>query len=352
MRDMPIKFGVIGAGKIARYRHLPEIQMNDHAEIYAVCDIVGPRAVEMAQQYQCKAFRDYQELLQDPGIDAVIVATTNATHAEITIAALKLGKHVLCEKPMATTLLDAHRMLDAAKTRGKQLMIAHNQRLEPAHIKAKQIIKSGNLGKVLSFTSIFGHPGCEYWAIDGQDTWFFKKEHAGLGVLGDLAIHKFDLMRYLLDDNFIEVFSSMDTLAKTYPDGKLIDVEDNATCLVRTTNGATGTIISSWTYKNENNSTTIYAEKGVLEIYVNPEFPLVVHYDHQTSEMHKLGKQSTNVEQVKSGIIDAFVDALIVGKDVPIPGIEGLKALEAALACQQASQLGERLFIEEVECAE
>jgi len=344
---MTIRLGVIGTGKIAQYRHLPEIEMNDHAVISAVCDIVGARAEEISQQYACKAFTDYQDLLQDPEIDAVVVAATNATHAEMTIAALMLGKHVLCEKPMATTLLDAHNMLEAAEASGAQLMIAHNQRLEPAHIKAREILQSGKLGKVLSFTSIFGHPGCEYWAIDGQDTWFFKKEHAGLGVLGDLAIHKFDLMRYLLDDDYCEAFSSLDTLSKTYPNGKLIDVEDNATCLVRTKKGAIGTIITSWTYQNEDNSTRIYAENGVMEIYTNPKYPLTVHYDHETSELHQMGKQSTNVEQVKSGIIDAFVNALMGGKDVPIPGVEGLKALEAVLACQEAAQLGERLFIGE-----
>lgn len=344
---MSLKFGVIGAGKISRYRHLPEIEMNELAEIHTICDIVATRADEMAQKYNCKACTDYQQLVEDPDIDAVVVAATNVTHAEMSIAALLHGKHVLCEKPMATTLIDGQKMLDAVKTSGKQLMIAHNQRLEPAHIKAKEILKSGKLGKVLSFTSIFGHPGCEHWAIDGQDTWFFKKKDAGLGVLGDLAIHKFDLMRYLMDDDYIEAFGFMDTLAKTYPNGKMIDVEDNAICFVRTKKGAAGTIITSWTYQNEDNSTRIYAEKGVLEIYTDPEFPLIVNYDHQTSELHKLGKQSTNVEQVKSGIIDAFVDALITEKDIPIPGDEGLKALEAVLACQQASQSGVRVLIGE-----
>lgn len=344
---MSLKIGVIGTGKISQYRHLPEIKSNINAEVHAVCDVVSDRADEMAQIFNCKAYNDFEELLQDPALDAVVVAATNVTHAEMSIAALTLGKHVLCEKPMATNLSDAQKMLNAAKASGKQLMIAHNQRLEPAHIKAKQIIQSGKLGRVLSFTSIFGHPGCEHWAIEGKNTWFFKSDLAGLGVLGDLAIHKLDLMRYLLDDNYIEAISFMDTLSKTFPDGKKIDVEDNAVCLLRTKKGVLGTIITSWTYNKEDNSTKVFGEKGVLEIYTDPDYPLVVHYDHETSEYHKLGKKSTNVEQVKSGIIDAFVDALIDGKEVPIPGIEGFKALEAVIACQQASRLGTRVRIGE-----
>ena len=344
---MTIKIGIIGAGKIVRVRHLPETQMNPHAEVSAVCDIVKSRAEEMAKKYNCKAYTDYSQMLLDPKIDAVIVAAPNTTHAEMTVAALKAGKHVMCEKPMATTLAEGQAMLIAARETGKQLMIAHNQRLEPANIKAREIIQSGKLGRILSFTSVFGHPGCEYWAIDGEDTWFFKKDIAGLGVLGDLAVHKLDLMRFILDDNYSEVTAMMGTQAKTYPDGGLIDVEDNAMCILKTQKGALGTFIASWTYQKEDNSTTIYGEKGVMQIYVDPNFPLIVHFDHETGEYFQVGKKSTNVEQVKSGIVDAFVDALVRGVDVPIPGIEGYRALEAVISCQQAAESGQRLEIKD-----
>jgi predicted dehydrogenase len=342
---MTLRIGIIGAGKIVRVRHLPEALSNPHAEVAAICDVVDARTKDIAQKYGCEPYTDYRQMIQDPGIDAVIVAATNTTHAEMTIAALNAGKHVLCEKPMATSLEDAQNMLDAAKTSGKQLMIAHNQRLEPAHIKAKEIVQSGELGRIFSFTSIFGHPGCEFWAIEGENTWFFKSEIAGLGVLGDLAVHKLDLMRYLLCDDFTEATATISTLDKTYPDGRLIDVEDNATCILRTARGAVGTVITSWSYQIEENRTSIYGEKGVLEIYADPDFPLMVQKDHETGTYYRLGKKSTNLEQVKSGIIDAFVDALITGDQVPIPGIEGYKALEALMACYQAAKTGKRVTI-------
>jgi UDP-N-acetylglucosamine 3-dehydrogenase len=337
---MKLKIGVIGAGTVVRVRHLPETRMNPYAEVSAICDIVESRAKEMAEQYHCKAYMDYQKMIHNPNLDAIIVAATNTTHAVMTIDALNAGKHVLCEKPMATTLDDAQKMLEAAEAAGKKLMIAHNQRLEPVHQKAKNIIQSQKLGKVLTFTSVFGHPGSEDWAIDGENTWFYRKEITGLGVLGDLAIHKLDLMRWLLEDNYTEVTGFLKTLSKTYPNGDLIDVEDNAICLLKTKKGAIGTIITSWSYQKENNSTTIYCEDGVLEIYINPEYPLVVHYNHQHAEYHQLGKKSTNLAQVKSGVIDAFVDALVNDTDVPIPGIEGFKALEAVIACQEAAHTG------------
>jgi len=342
---MTIKIGIIGAGSIARFRHLPETAMNPQAEIGAICDIVPHRANEMAKKYDCQPFTDYRDMIQQPDLDAIIVAATNTTHAEMSIASLMSGKHVMCEKPMATSLEDGAKMMEAAKKAGKKLMIAHNQRLEPAHIKAKEIIQSGKLGKVLTFTTVFGHPGSEDWAIDGEETWFYRKEISGLGVLGDLAIHKLDLLRWILQDEYTQASASLDTLNKKYPSGELIDVEDNAVCVLRTKKGAMGSVIASWTYQKENNSTTLYCEKGVVQIYVDPEFPLAVHYDYQNSEYHKLGRKSTNLAQVKSGIVDAFVAALVEDHEVPIPGIEGYKALEAVLACQRASETGRVVMI-------
>lgn len=336
---MKLNIGIIGAGKIARVRHIPETASNPNAQVSAICDIDEARADEMAQEYHCKAYTNYQKMIKDTDLDAVIVAASNTTHAEMTVAALLAGKHVLCEKPMATTLEDAQNMLDTTVATGKQLMIAHNQRLEKAHIKARDILRSGRLGKVLSFTSVFGHPGSENWAIEGENTWFYKREITGLGVLGDLAIHKLDLIRWLLEDDYSEAAAFLDTRHKTYPDGTPIDVEDNALCILRTKKGIPGTVIASWTYQKEENSTKIFCENGVMEIYVDPEFPLAIHYDNEQGEFYRLGKKSTNEEQLKSGIVDSFINALLSNVDVPITGIEGYKALDAVLTCQEAYRM-------------
>ena len=93
----------------------------------------------------------------------------------MTIAALQAGKHVLCEKPMATTIEEAEQMNEAANQYGKIVMIGHNQRFVPSHQKAKKMIERGELGKIYSFRTSFGHSGPEAWSIDGKDSWFFKK---------------------------------------------------------------------------------------------------------------------------------------------------------------------------------
>ncbi len=336
-----IKIGIIGAGTVVRVRHLPETEQNPYAEVSAVCDIVPERAQEMAEKYQAKPYTDYRELIKDSELDAVIVAATNVTHAEMSIAALEAGKDVMCEKPMATSLEEAQAMIDSASKNSCKLMIAHNQRLEAVNRKAREIIQSGKLGKVLTFRSVFGHPGCEDWAIDGENTWFFRKEITAMGCLGDLAIHKLDLIRWILGDEYVQASAFADTMYKTYPEGGLIDVEDNAICMLKTQKGVMGSMTVSWTYRKEENITTFYCEDGVLDLYTNPDYPLVVHYDHQHVEYHKLGKKSTNVEQVKTGIIDEFVNCIRLDREPEISGIEGYKALEVVLACLESAEKGQ-----------
>ena len=135
-----IKIGIIGCGKIAQVRHIPEYLENQDACLAGFYDLNSDRAKELAEKYNAKSYDSYGEMLADDDIDAVSVCAANSVHAEITIAALNAGKHVLCEKPMATTLEDCEAMVEASKRNGKILMIDQNQRLAKAHIEAKKMI--------------------------------------------------------------------------------------------------------------------------------------------------------------------------------------------------------------------
>ena len=110
-----IRVGIAGCGKIAQTRHLPEYKAHPEAEIAGLFDLNRDRALELAGQYGAAAYDSYEEMLRDPGIDAVSVCSTNVAHADMAVAALRAGKHVLCEKPMATTLPDCERMAAAAR---------------------------------------------------------------------------------------------------------------------------------------------------------------------------------------------------------------------------------------------
>jgi len=223
------KVGVIGCGKIAQVRHIPEYAENRQVELAAYYDLNIDRARKIAQKYGGKVYSSVAELLADPTIDAVSVCTANTSHAEISIAALKAGKHVLCEKPMATTLEDCEAMVKTARETGKFLMVGQNQRLARAHVKAKELIQEGLIGEIVSFRTTFGHGGPETWSIDpGKNVWFFDKNKAALGVMADLGIHKTDLIHFITGQTVVETTARLVTLDKHDASGNLISVDDNA----------------------------------------------------------------------------------------------------------------------------
>ncbi len=331
---MKIKVAVIGCGSISEFRHAPEYKANKNVEIVGFCDPLIERAEKLAEKFGGGIFTDYREVLNVKEIDAVSVCTANSTHAAITIDALKAGKHVLCEKPMATSLDDAESMIQAASHSGKVLMIGHNQRFEPAHIKAKEILKSGELGKVLTFRTNFGHAGPEGWSADkGINTWFFNKNSAFVGTLGDLGIHKADLIRWLIDDEIDEVTSFLATRDKKDDSGNLINVEDNAICLVRSHNGIIGSISSSWTnYGNMVNSVELNCENGIIKINCNPEYEIVVEKRDGEERFYKIKENKVNGFHTDSEIINSFVDSIVNGTEPEISGKEGFEALSIILA--------------------
>ena len=133
---MKLRVAIVGCGMIAIKRHFPEMNENPNVEIIGCTDYQPERAEEMAGIYHCKAYPDYQALLEEAKPDAVVVCTTNSTHCEVTVAALEAGAHVLCEKPMAASLEESRKMVEAAERSGKKLMIAQNQRMSAAYKKA------------------------------------------------------------------------------------------------------------------------------------------------------------------------------------------------------------------------
>lgn len=331
-----LKVGVIGCGSIAQYRHLPEYEANPYVQIVAVCDSNKKRAKEIANKYGVNMYTDYNELINCEELDAVSVCTPNNLHASISIAVLQSGIHVLCEKPMATSKKDAEMMIEAAEKSGKKLMIGHNQRFVASHQKAKQLIENGEIGKIYSFRTAFGHSGPENWSVDGKESWFFKKDEASLGAMGDLGVHKADLIRYILNEEITEVGAFVETIAKTFS-----NVDDCAVCMLKTESGIIGSLAASWSYvSKEDNSTIIYGEKATLRLEDDPTYSLILQYKNGEVVKYGLDKIQSNaaVGQSNSHVIGQFVESILSDKEPLINGVEGMKSLEVILAAIQSSE--------------
>lgn len=334
-----INIGIIGCGRIAQVRHIPEYDQNPDARIYGVYDINEERSQEIAAQYGAVSYKSYEDLLNEDAIDAVSICTANHSHCEISIKALKAGKHVLCEKPMAVTYEECRAMVKAAEETGKYLMVGQQERLFPIHVKAKELLQSGIIGDVLSFRTNFRHSGPENWTIDRQKVWFFDKKSAAFGAMADLGIHKADLIHYLLDDVIESAMSVTETLDKKNPDGTPIDVDDNAICIYRTQKGIIGTMEVSWTcYGQEDKSTVIFGTKGTLKINSDPQYPIII--EKQTGEQIFCDLKNYRPNQNGSGLIDAFITCLTTNTPPQISGESSFQSMKAVFAALESAEKG------------
>ncbi len=351
--ERKLRIGVIGCGAISVRRHLPEYAANPKVEIAALYNRTRAKAEELQKTYGGVVCGSVEELVS-MDLDAVSVCSANASHANDSILALKAGKHVLCEKPMDVTIEKCTAMVEAARKYKKMLMIAQNQRFSQAHEKARDLIRRGTIGKVLSFETNFGHAGPERWT-GTDDTWFFRKTTSGMGALADLGIHKTDLIHYLIGEPVTQVYAHLDTLDKRYPDGSLIDVEDNAWCIYRTGSGITGTMHVSWTnYGQDNNSTIIRGTKGVIRCFEDPRYNLVLEKDggvenyFPTSELLQDADPTIGTgKDGNSGVIDEFVDCILTNRTSRVPAEESLKAMRVIFAAMASSQSGRMVMIPE-----
>lgn len=346
-----LKIGIIGCGKITQVRHAPEYHENPNCELTAWYDAIPERAQQMAQKYGGKVYDSIEALLESKP-DAVSVCVANADHCSVTVKALQAGCHVLCEKPMATSEADCLKMIETAHQAGKRLMIGHNQRLNASHAEARRMIANGEIGRVLSFHTMFGHPGPEGWT-GLKNSWFFDKNRAAFGAMADLGIHKTDLIHFLTGDVITDVTAMLGTVDKKYPDGSPISVDDNALCVYRMKGGAVGQMHVSWTnYGQEDNSTRIYGSEGVIRLYDDPEYSLIVEKRNGEIERYKLDEMTTNKKQTAGGrttthVIDTFVDALLTGKKCALDATDVVKAMHVIFAADLSAREGRCVHVSE-----
>ncbi|RDW21380.1 dehydrogenase [Oceanobacillus arenosus] len=327
---MGFNVGIIGCGSITRYRHAPEYKANPFVDQIVFYDRNIERAQSLAAEFGGRVAEKLEDLLMDPTIVAISDCSSNEAHHIYTSKALLSGKHVLCEKPIAMSVKHAEEIARAERKSGKKLMVDHNQRFTKVHQKAKEILEKKELGEVLTFKTTFGHQGPEGWGVTKSNaTWFFNKERSPFGVAGDLGIHKIDLIHYLLDDQIEDLHTFHGTLDKVDVRGKPIEVCDNVVSILKTRKGRLGTASFSWTYYGkEDNSTTIYCQKGIIKIYHQDDSQLIIEMNDGSKITYELESIQTNDNQTSTGVIDAFIDCIINDKLPPVTSSEAIASLK------------------------
>jgi len=261
-KDQKIGFAVVGLGKLAQGQIIPGLRKAKSAKLVAVVSGHADKAKRIAAAEGLPAdavysYDDYDRIAKDPRIQVVYIVLPNSMHAEYTIRALKAGKHVLCEKPMATSVAECEAMIAAAKSANRKLMIAYRCHYEPKNLDAMRRVRSGAVGKPRLFVTDMGRQAD---VSDPSDAWRVDKTLAGSGALGDMGIYGISASRYILNEEPVEVRA----WANTNPaDPRFKTVDDMIAWQFRFPSGAICNGSTSFDY-NATMSYEVWGEKGRL----------------------------------------------------------------------------------------
>lgn len=251
-----LRFGLIGCGRVAP-RHAESIAQAPQATLAAVADVRASRAERFAVQYHADPYTDYRRLIERPDIDIVNICTPSGLHAAMAIEAMRAGKHVIVEKPMALSLADANAMIRVAEETGRKLCVVLQNRYNPPMQDLKRVVESGRLGRLLlGNATVRWYRTQEYYEDDWHGTWAMDG-----GALMNQSIHHIDALQWLMGAPQ-SVFAYTATLAHR------MEAEDTGVAVVRFRSGALGVIEGSTiTYpENLEGSVAVFAERGSLKV--------------------------------------------------------------------------------------
>jgi predicted dehydrogenase len=318
------KFGycIVGLGRISMDHFMPGIRMGNNARITGIVSGHRDKAERVAAEYgvpqnaiygyeNCDAMRDNRD------IDGVYIALPNSMHAEYTIRAAHAGKHVLCEKPMATSVKDAKSMIDACRKAEKKLMIAYRCQLEPTNLRAIELIRSGRLGTVQAIESGYG------FNIRAGE-WRLNRKLAGGGPLMDVGIYALNACRYLTGEEPTEIAAHASVIDK---DGRFEEVEENAGWTMKFPSGIVASCNTTYGAHMEG-FYRVHGSKGVL--HTEPAFAyegirLKAEFD-DGEKLDELESERDPRQFLHEG--EYFADCVIQGCEPKMNGGEGLRDME------------------------
>jgi predicted dehydrogenase len=280
-----IRFGIVGAGMVAQ-SYVQAFDGCEEARVTGVADSRVAAAEAMAQQLHCPSYDSYERMLEDGELDAAIVCTPPATHADICTRLLQNKIHVLCEKPLSIDIQSALRMLQTARSAGVKLTMASKFRYVQDVVRAKNLVCSGVLGELVLFENVFTS------RVDMSTRWNCRPEISGGGVLIDNGTHSVDLMRYFLGP-----------LAEVHVlEGKRsqnLGVEETVAVFARSVTGVIGSIDLSWSITKKRESyLDIYGSLGAISIGWKES----KHLDYARGEWVVIGNGYNKVQAFRSQI--------------------------------------------------
>jgi UDP-N-acetylglucosamine 3-dehydrogenase len=325
-----VRLGIVSFAHHHNYGFAAGAQTLPGVEIVAVWDADPAIGAEAAAQFGTTFEADLDTLLARDDIDAVIIGSENVNHARHTIAAAKAGKHVLCEKPLATTVEDAQAMVDACAANGVKLQTAFPVRFVPSTIALRDAIRSGTIGTPLAVTA--RNPGtCPH-------RWFVDPALSGGGAVMDHTVHVVDVLRWIFDAEFTEVYAEIDTRIHDIP------VDDTGLLMLKMSNGIPVSLDTSWSRPESwptwgGVTIEVIGEEGVLSLDAFADVLEVAEIRHHTYTWRPVDSVG-DAEMVRG-----FVDAIRNDTPTEPSGVDGLRAVQVTLAAYESARAGEPVAI-------
>lgn len=323
-----MKVAVIGTGSMGRnharvYSEMPGV------ELAAVADSNYELAQDLGRQYGVQAYADHRELLEKEKPEGVTVAVPTALHEIVGTDALDAGAHVLMEKPIAATLNEGRRLIDKAKAAGRQLMVGHIVRFNPAVLALRRKLQEGAAGRIFQIFCRRAGP--------------FPARVRDVGVVIDLAPHDVDIMRYLTGWDVVRVYAETEQRIHT-------EHEDLLWGTLRFADGTIGALEINWLTPTKIRETYVLGERGLFRVddltqdlyfFENPQARELPWNALATlkgvSEGNVTRFEIPRREPLKVEL-EAFAEAIRTGSPMPVGGDDGLAALELSLALVESGQ--------------
>ncbi|CEK18876.1 predicted dehydrogenase [Chthonomonas calidirosea] len=319
----PVRIGIMSFAHLHADSYAHCIVSRPDTELVGIADHDPERARRKAEQFQTQAFPDYEALLADPRVQAVVICSENARHRKLTEMAAAAGKHVLCEKPIATSMADGEAMIAACKAAGVQLMISFPCRYSPVMQRLKARLDRGDAGTILAFrgTNRGRNPG----------GWFNILSESGGGATIDHTVHVVDLMRWLTHSEVKQVYAEISNGIEHKP------FDDVSFLSLTFDNGVFATLDASWSRPKcfptwGDVTLEVVTDRGTLSMDMFSQ-NLVLYSDRDRSiTWHNWGGN------MDDGLIGAFAESVRENKPAPITGEDGLRAVEVAFAAYRSAE--------------
>ena len=324
-----MKIGLISFAHMHAFSYAAHLLDSEEVELAYIWDDNVQRGKDNAKKYNCTFYSDLDDFL-NTDMKAVIICSENTKHYEYVTRSAKAGKHILCEKPIATSIKDAQEMIGICEEEEVIFQIAYPVRFAPVVRRAKVLINDGVIGDILAIS------GKNRGKMPGG--WFVDKEKSGGGAAVDHIVHLLDLIRWTLNDGVKSVYAELDT---RFHD---IDVEDCGMVSLELESGIIASIDPSWsrpqTFPNWGDVILKFVgTKGNLTIDVFKEHSI---YYNDTAEKIQQLEWSENMDK---GLIEDFIACVREGRKPSITGNDGLKTLEVVMAAYESNEKKEKVLL-------